>query len=111
MLLSAASGVSVSRVTLDAERVRAVGRHRRRIGWTVKWRLLKACNNACAHPEIDGLWVTGSQSGTLTHDDSNQDGPTGFNAGGSAWSNKFQINFPAATASWTVPPSNTIMLR
>ena len=82
----------------------------RSIGWTVKWRLLKSCNNGCANPETDGLWVTGSQSGRIAHDDDSQAGPAGFSAGGSAWSDKFQIAFPAATTSWTVPPSNTIML-
>lgn len=82
----------------------------RSVGWTVKWRVLKACNNGCANPESDGLWVTGSQTGTLTQDDDQQAGPDGFAAGGSAWSSKFQIPFPAATTSWTVPPSNTVML-
>ncbi len=56
----------------------------RQIGWTLNWRMLESCNNGCANPEADGLW--------------------------SAWSPKWQVDFPAATTSWTVPPSNTVML-
>ena len=82
----------------------------RSIGWTVKWRYLKSCNNGCADPERDGLWVSGSQNGRLAHDDEGQAGPDGFRAGGSAWSPKFQFSMPNATTSWTVPPSNTVML-
>ena len=80
------------------------------IHWTVKWRLLTSCNNGCADPENDGLWLSGMQTGAIAADDSGQAGPDGFNAGGTAWSPKWQVPFVAPTATWTVPPSNTVML-
>ena len=80
------------------------------IGWTVGWRYLGACLFPCTDPETEGLWVTGSRSGSIATANSSQDGPGGFNAGGSAWSSRWSIDYPTPQMIFSVPPSNTVML-
>jgi hypothetical protein len=80
------------------------------IGWTASWRYLGACLSPCADPEVDGLWVTGSRSGSIAAPNSGQQGASGFNAGGSAWSSRWDIDYPTPQMIFTVPPSHTVML-
>lgn len=80
------------------------------IAWTVNWRYLTACNNGCGSPDIDGIWATGTRTGTLTTSNPGADGPSGFYAGGASWSDPLEITVPTPQTSWAVPPSNTIML-
>ncbi len=82
-----------------------------RIGWSVGWRYLAFCADPCDDPEMEGFWVEGSTGGTLTTADSNQDGPGGFAAQGSAWSGAWTISYPEPDPrDYEVPPSNEIML-
>jgi hypothetical protein len=80
------------------------------IAWTVNWRYLTACNNGCTNPEVDGIWASGTRTGALAAPNSSADGPSGFYAGGASWSEGWDITVPIPQTSWTVPPSNTIML-
>ena len=82
----------------------------RTVPWTVNWRYLTACRNGCLDPEVDGIWATGSRSGQLSQDSPQSAGPDGFRAGGASWSDAWTIDVPLPQTSWTVPPSNTIML-
>lgn len=80
------------------------------VGWSVNWRYLKACKSPCTYPETDGLWVTGTRSGSLSTPDSSADGASGFAAGGASWSSLWDIDYPTPEMTWTVPPSTTVML-
>lgn len=82
----------------------------RTVPWTVNWRYLTACRNGCLDPEVDGVWATGSRNGQLSQASPSGAGPSGFNAGGASWSEMWTIDVPLPQTSWTVPPSNTIML-
>ena len=80
------------------------------IGWNVSWRYLSACNSPCSDPETQGLWVTGSRSGSIANGNSGQAGRSGFASGGASWSSKWNIDYPTPQMNWVVPPSNTVML-
>ena len=80
------------------------------IGWIVNWRYLTACLSPCADPEVDGLWATGSRAGSIADGNSGQDGLSGFLGGGSAWSSRWDIDYPVPQMIFAVPLSNTVML-
>jgi hypothetical protein len=80
------------------------------IAWTVNWRYLTACKNGCTNPEVDGLWTSGTRTGSLVAPNSSADGSSGFYASDASWSDGWNITVPIPQTTWTVPPSNTVML-
>lgn len=82
----------------------------RPVGWTVKWRYLKACDAPCPDVETKGLWAEGERSGAIATALSSASGPAGFAAGGPSWSERWDIAYPVPESIVTVPPSIRIML-
>ena len=79
-------------------------------GWTVKWRYLKACDAPCPDVETKGVWAEGQKSGVIGTALSSAEGPAGFAAGGSSWSERWEVLYPAPETVVTIPPSIRIML-
>ena len=81
------------------------------ISWQAHWRYLAYCPAPCSDPDNQGFWVEGSTSGSLSTADSDQDGASGFNSGGSAWSSKWTISYPEPNPTdYEIPESHEIML-